>query len=203
MKKKLLYYRAFLLKTLGGVGYFVVFMEWFWLLGLYLPSFFESEVGRTIFPEAKPQPTTLEPTTSAPIEPSAFITFLFVLLALTIITLVLYVIFAKYIPTAATAATKVVHVATEKAVPVVAHKPLEKIPARKRKLLTERILFWMKLIASVLPLVIVFATQYNETTVESQLLMLGFGALCSVAVTVFVLQTLLAYQWRRHKVSVE
>lgn len=203
MKKKQPGHRAFLLNVLGGVGYFTVFMEWFWLLALYLPGFFESEVGRTIFPEAKPQPTTLEPVTSAPVELSAFMTFVFVLVALAVIALVLYVVFAKYIPTAARATTKVVHVATEKAVPVVAHKPLEKIPARKRKLLTERILFWVKLIAAVLPLVIVFAAHYNETTVESQLVMLGFGALGSVAVTVFVLQTFLAFHWRGHKVSAE
>lgn len=197
VKKKQPGHRAFLLNVLGGVGYFTVFMEWFWLLALYLPGFFESEVGRTIFPEAKPQPTALEPVTSAPVEPSAFMTFLFVLVALAVIALVLYVVFAKYIPTAARATTKVVHVATEKAVPVVAHKPLEKIPTRKRKVLTERVMFWVKLSAAVLPLLFVFASRFQDLSVESQLLILGFAMLCAFSTSAFIIERFLAHRWNR------
>jgi hypothetical protein len=192
-KKK---WHSFTIKTLGGVGYFTVFMEWFWLLALYLPGFFESEVGKTIFPQAEPKPVELKPVEATPLEPSLLMTVIVTVLALGVVALIIYVIFAKYIPGATRAATKVVHVATEKTVPVIAHKPLEKIPARKRKLLTARVQFWMKTIAAVLPLLVVFAARFGSGNVESQLVIFGLALLCAVSLTCFILQTWLAHRWR-------
>lgn len=203
MKKMQTGYRAVLLKLLGGVGYFTVFMEWLWLLALYLPGFFESEVGKTIFPKVEPQPVELKPVEAAAFEPSLLITIIFTVLALGIVALVIYVIFAKYIPSAARAATKVVHVATEKTVPVIAHKPLEKIPARKRKLLTARVQFWVSVFFAIMPLLIVCAARFSSHTVESQLIILGLALLSAVALACFILQTWLAHRWFGTKKAIE
>ena len=185
-----------ILKILGGTGYFTVFMEWFWMVALYLPAFFESDAGKTIFPKSEIQSEPFVATPVSPAEPSMLLTVLAIIAAVTVVILVIYVVLAKYIPTAAKVTTKVVHVAAEKAVPVVAHKPLEKIPARKRKLLTERVLFWAKLLAALVPLVIVVVTRISQKTVEAQIVILGFAFLAAAAFICFLFQTWLARKWR-------
>lgn len=185
-----------ILKILGGTGYFTVFMEWFWLLALYLPGFFESELGKTIFPKNVPIEEPRPVTTVAAQEPSILLLIGTILLAAVVIVAVFYVVFAKYIPAAAKVTNKVVHVATERVVPVVAHKPVEKIPARKRKLLTERVLFWVKLLSALTPLLVVFATRSKQQEIESQLLLLGVAILTALATISFVLQTHFSRRWK-------
>ncbi|QQS69282.1 hypothetical protein IPP75_05185 [Candidatus Saccharibacteria bacterium] len=185
-----------ILKILGGTGYFTVFMEWFWLLALYLPGFFDSELGKTIFPKNVPVEELRPVTTVAAQEPSILLLIGTILLAAVIIGAVFYVVFAKYIPAAAKVTNKVVHVAAERAVPVVAHKPVEKIPARKRKLLTERVLFWVKMILALTPLGIVFIARINQNNVETQIIILGFAFLSVAALMCFVCQTWLLRRWR-------
>ena len=184
-----------ILKILGGTGYFTVFMEWFWLLALYLPGFFDSELGKTIFPKNVPIEEPRPVTTVAAQEPSMLLLIGTILLAAVVIGAVFYVVFAKYIPAAAKVTNKVVHVATERVVPVVAHKPVEKIPARKRKLLTERVLFWVKLLSALTPLLVVFATRSKQQEIESQLLLLGVAILTALATISFVLQTHFSRRW--------
>jgi hypothetical protein len=87
-------------------------------------------------------------------------------------------------------------VATERVVPVVAHKPVEKIPVRKRKLLTERVLFWVKMILALTPLGVVFIARINQNNVETQIIILGFAFLSVVALMCFVCQTWLLRRWR-------
>lgn len=185
-----------ILKILGGTGYFTVFMEWFWLLALYLPGFFDSELGKTIFPKNVPVEEPRPVTTVAAQEPSILLLIGTILLAAVVIGAVFYVVFAKYIPAAAKVTNKVVHVATERVVPVVAHKPVEKIPARKRKLLTERVLFWVKLLSALTPLLVVFATRSKQQEIESQLLLLGVAILTALATISFVLQTHFSRRWK-------
>lgn len=185
-----------ILKILGGTGYFTVFMEWFWLLALYLPGFFDSELGKTVFPKNVPIEEPRPVTTVAAQEPSMILLIGTILLAAVIIGAVFYVVFAKYIPAAAKVTNKVVHVATERVVPVVAHKPVEKIPARKRKLLTERVLFWVKLLSALTPLLVVFATRSKQQEIESQLLLLGVAILTALATISFVLQTHFSRRWK-------
>lgn len=185
-----------ILKILGGTGYFTVFMEWFWLLALYLPGFFDSELGKTIFPKNVPIEEPRPVTTVAAQEPSMLLLIGTILLAAVVIVAVFYVVFAKYIPAAAKVTNKVVHVATERVVPVVAHKPVEKIPARKRKLLTERVLFWVKLLSALTPLLVVFATRSKQQEIESQLLLLGVAILTALATISFVLQTHFSRRWK-------
>jgi len=188
-----------ILKILGGTGYFTVFMEWFWLLALYLPGFFDSELGKTIFPKNVPIEEPRPVTTVAAQEPSILLLIGTILLAAVIIGAVFYVVFAKYIPAAAKVTNKVVHVAAERAVPVVAHKPIEKIPARKRKLLTERLLFWVKMSSALTPLAIVFVMRMNRGSVEAQVVILGFSFLSTAALICFLCQTLLARKWRMNE----
>lgn len=185
-----------ILKILGGTGYFTVFMEWFWLLALYLPGFFDSELGKTIFPKNVPIEEPRPVTTVAAQEPSMLLLIGTILLASVVIVAVFYVVFAKYIPAAAKVTNKVVHVATERVVPVVAHKPVEKIPARKRKLLTERVAFWVKLLSALTPLLVVFATRSKQQEIESQLLLLGVATLTALATISFVLQTHFSRRWK-------
>ncbi len=185
-----------ILKILGGTGYFTVFMEWFWLLALYLPGFFDSELGKTIFPKNVPIEEPRPVTTVAAQEPSMILLIGTILLAAVIIGAVFYVVFAKYIPAAAKVTNKVVHVATERVVPVVAHKPVEKIPVRKRKLLTQRVAFWVKLLSALTPLLVVFATRSKQQEIESQLLLLGVAILTALATISFVLQTHFSRRWK-------
>ena len=185
-----------ILKILGGTGYFTVFMEWFWLLALYLPGFFDSELGKTIFPKNVPIEEPRPVTIVAAQEPSMLLLIGTILLAAVVIVAVFYVVFAKYIPAAAKVTNKVVHVATERVVPVVAHKPVEKIPVRKRKLLTQRVAFWVKLLSALTPLLVVFATRSKQQEIESQLLLLGVAILTALATISFVLQTHFSRRWK-------
>ncbi|PID30314.1 hypothetical protein CSA80_02720 [Candidatus Saccharibacteria bacterium] len=192
-------FRKIILRIVGGAGYFTVFMEWFLLLALYTPKFFESEVGKVIFTKTKtePEPLISQPIeTASPLEPSAFMAVLFVIAACTLIALICYVIFAKYIPGAAKATDKVVHFATEKTVPVVAHKPKEKIPTKKRKLLTERIQIWIKVVLASVPVAAVYAAYHDRETVLAQLAILGFGVLGTIALGFFMTHFALQKHWK-------
>ncbi len=197
MKKKQSGYRQLIVNAIAGVGYFVVFIEWLWLLALYLPGIFESEAGKTIFPRSRPEPIELKPALHASIEPSTVMTLLFLLAALAIVGLAIYVLVAKYIPTAARATSKVVHVATEKTVPVIAHKPFEKIPVRKRKQLTERILFWVKTAVALVPFSVIAAARLGDETIISGLLIVCFAMLSMLALMCFGLQIILSQRWKK------
>jgi heme/copper-type cytochrome/quinol oxidase subunit 4 len=189
-------FHQFTLRALGGVGYFTLFMEWFWLFALYLPGMLESEFSKAILPTSKtplPQPVhAVQP----PAEPSGIMIFSIMVLAVALLGTVLYLVFVKYIPTAANATTKVVHGAAKKAVPIIAHKPVDKISVRKRRILTERIVFWLKICLAVIPFAIVYMTHHRSGTTVSLLVIMAMAVLTLVALVCSTLQVVLAKRWR-------
>lgn len=189
-------FRQFALRALGGVGYFTLFMEWFWLVALYLPAMFESELGKTIFPVGEaPEPQPV-PAPTASVEPSVLLVVLTVVLAVCLLAAVTYIIFMKYIPAAAKVSNKAVHVAAEKAVPLVAHKPAHTIPAKKRRLLTERMIFWLKILFTAVPPLWIYGVRHTEDTMASQLIVLGFACMAALALGSFILQAVAMKRWR-------
>jgi FtsH-binding integral membrane protein len=195
VKKRQARYRSFTVRLLARAGYFTVFVEWFLLLALYVPRFFESELGKAVFPTTKPQPVQPQPVEVTVYEPSVVATAMFTVVALGVVALVVYVVFMRYVPAATKTAATVAQVATEKAVPVVARKPLERIPPRRRKALTARVLFWVKMALTVAPLALVYATRFRAGTMQSQLIVFGFACLSAAACLTFMAQTYLTHHW--------
>ncbi len=184
------------LRALGGVGYFTLFMEWFWLVALYLPAMFESELGKTIFPAGEvPEPQPV-PSPTASVEPSALLVVLTVVLAVCLLAAVTYIIFMKYIPAAAKVSNKAVHIAAEKTVPLVAHRQAHKISAKKQRLLTARMVFWLKIIFTTVPPLWVYGVRHTEDTIAGQLIVLGFACMAALALGSFMLQAVAMKRWR-------
>lgn len=188
-------YRIFTVKLLAGAGYLMVFLEGLWLLALYLPSFMHSNLGRVIFPLTQPLPSP-KATPAHPVELSTLMTVAGVLAACALMGLVVYLIVAKYIPAVSNATAKVAHATTKKAVPMIARKPTDKISPRKRKALTERTLFWVKIMMAVVPVAIVVAVHSRKNTVQAQLVVFGFAILSFLALASFSLQTWLSRYWK-------
>ncbi len=199
--KKLKPHQRLTLTVSGGVGYLVVAFEWLGLLVLYLPSFFDSLIGQTIFPEQKtPTPQPVEPGSTQ--MPSELTVLLTVLAGVVLLGLIVYVIFMRYVPTITKSASKAVHVTAQKAVPVVARKPVETIPARRRKLLTARLVLWLKVLAVVIPVAVFGIVHVQRRTINTQLALLALSALALIAIGAFLCQLLLARRWRANEADI-
>jgi len=168
------------------IGYFVVFMEWLFLVGIYLPGFIDSGLGRLFFPRGEAPPPQAQHSVAT--STSSGITIASATaLSLCLIGLVVYAVLKKYIPAVTHVSRKTLEVTAEKTVPIVVHTPLPKISKRKRRALTDRILFWVKLGAATLPLLIIAVSRVGNASLESQLVLFAFACLTAISCMAFLL----------------
>lgn len=174
-----------LITILNGTGYLMLFLEWFLLVGLYLPSFLESGLGRAILPAGGPPPTAVEPARVAAQEPSMLFVVATMAAVVLVLVILLYVLFMKYIPSASKTTERAIEATAERIMPVIAHKPATEIKPAVRRRLTSNIAYWLKMVALVVPVGVVAAARYHDDSVESKLVIFGFGLLATVALACF------------------
>lgn len=175
---------------LGSVGYFALFLEWFLLLAMGLPKFMETWLGKLLFPQSE-QPKQVPPIGGGTYEPTTLVLFASVLLSILLVGLVMYVVLVKYTSMAVHATEKIVQTTAKKAVPMIMHKEVKKIPVKKRKMLTARVLFWLKLVLLLVPVGVLTVFNLTSHTVEAKLALLGLSLLACFSFTAFVLQHIL------------
>lgn len=186
-------FRYFVLSFLLRIGYFLVVCEWLIFLAMYLPIIFDSAPGR-LLPKGTAPPAPTAPTPVAE-PPAAIVIVLGVALSVFVVALVVYVLIMRYIPTTTKVAQTIVKKAAQQAVPLVAHKPIEHVPPKRRQRLTARIVWWLKLCVAVLPVVGVGVLYVRTHTIGRQLAV-GFEAgLAVFALLAFTIQALLVRRW--------
>lgn len=193
-------FRSGILAVLGGVGYIAVAFQWFAVMIAWLPGFLDSRLGKIIFPKEGIQPEhatpALSPNGATTSDPDFVTTFLVTGLALALIALVVYVVIFRYTKAISKAGSQIVHTIAKRAAPAVARKPLEKISPRKRTVLNRRLLFWTKVIFTIVPFVLLpFVLHDGERGVIEQLAIFIQAVLAIVAVSSFLVQAMLIDRW--------
>ncbi len=137
--------------TFNFFGYFAIYIQWMWVLALFVPMLAKSDV-------LKPTPTQSAATASAlqlPELPHALTLGLSILITILVIALVVYALMKGPGP-----AVESVDTATSKLadniVPLVTHH--KKISQKRRAVLNQRLVFIIKIASSFLAFLALFAT---------------------------------------------
>lgn len=199
MMKKEQIVQTTILKVLGGAGYMAWVLQFLLLVMLYFEQFYRSSAGKVLFPASNngtnqpPEPITVP---SIMLPTSGPFVVLMLLLSVALIVGVIYVVAMRYVPAVNKAATKVVYEAAEQTVRQVERVGHKKLPTRQRRTLTTRVVWWLKLCVSIVPLAIVLLV-VGTPLVSRQAAILLMGLLSLWAVLCFTIQTALAHIWRR------
>jgi len=191
--------RKVILNVIGGAGYLAWVLQLLLLVALYFERLYHSSVGKVIFPTSTdgtnlpPEPVSTPAITLPTSGP--FMGLMFAL-GIALIGIVTYVVTMRYIPAVNKTATKVVHEAAEQTVKQVERTGHKKIPLRKRRLLTARLIWWIKVGISVAPLVIVLLVG-GTPLIPKQAAVTSVGALSLWAVLCFTTQIVLARLWQK------
>lgn len=185
--------RLFVVNFFGTLFYLSCLLQWMWATLPYMPGIVRlAEMLQG--PKDAPAPIQ-EVAASEP--PSLLLLFIAVVATTIIIGLTLYVLI-KFPVTVAKSAQKMTQNASARIVPIVTHHA--RLPEKKRRRLTARIVVYLKLIICVLPVILCACTYFFETE-------LGYGITMAIAAVLglgsFLLLTaqLLIARWLKVKSS--
>lgn len=192
--------KQFILTFLSKLGYLLAAGEGLLVLAVDLPSFMDSAIGKSLIPKSHvPPKPVIEPVAVSP--PPAVVIVLGVALSVFLVGLVIYVLIMRYIPTTTQLAQTIVKKVALQAVPIVAHEPLEHIAPKKRRYLTARIMWWLKVCLAVFPVVGVGALYIYGQSLGRLFVVCVEAGLASFVLISFTAHALLARRW--HIVDIE
>jgi hypothetical protein len=147
--------------TLLGVAYFALVLDWLWLALVALPRLIETGKLDFLTTPPTPQPEIVHPDVVA----SSPLMWLVVGIA-TLGILIMTVVVLIRIPRAVVqTGQKVITETAEAVLPVFTHH--KQIPAKKKRLLSRRLMLVIQMLLSTLPLVVcLFLPAYHELTRE-------------------------------------
>lgn len=171
----------------GVLGYAGVILEWIWLAAIFLPLLLHSEAIKWTIPEKTAHETMQYPGLSLPP------TWLFAISAvvtIAMIALTIYIILK--VPSSALKTTsKAAHHTADQLVPVVTHH--KKISKKKERLISARIFFYLKLVATSLPVLLCFFVLLTpKLDISFSLILLVTATASLLALVGFGLQVALA-----------
>lgn len=167
--------RLFIVNFFGTLFYLSCLLQWMWATLPYMPGIVRlAEMFQG--PTGTPVPAQ-EVVASGP--PSLFLLIIGLATTAIVIGLTLYIL-VKFPVTVAKSAQKMTQNASARIVPIVTHRA--KLPEKKRRQLTARIVVYLKLTICVLPVILCACTYFFETELEYALTMiiaavLGLGSL--------------------------
>ncbi len=162
-----------------AIAYLIVTLQWLWMLAIGLPPLIEAGA----FDSLAPPTQTEQPATQVyPAEFSPVLTIFAGVITLVFLGLTA-VILIKLPKTISQTGDKIVHQATEVVIPVITHH--KKLPARKKRELSYRIMIVLQLTLVLIPLVTSFFLQPLQT-ITSQIIttlaiwLAGFSTVCFI-----------------------
>lgn len=186
-----------LLTALGGAGYLAWVVQLLVLVALYFQSFKDSSVGQVVFPvpsnDTPPPKPAMLPDVTLPTSGPFLIVM--VVLGLVFVAFAAYLVFVRYIPAVNKTAITVVHKVAEQAVVQTERHSKTKLPVRKRRILSARIVWWLKVGISLLPLIVVLLIA-GSPLISKQSAVFIMAVLSLWAILCFVTQATLARFWR-------
>lgn len=183
------------LNIFGFLAYLSCLFQWALVILPFLPGILDSDVFHTFVPsgesEAKPDIPSPE------VLPDWLIFIIIAIIAVGVI-IVTVLAFGRLPRAVGQTGQKLTRSAAEYAIPIVTHHA--KIPEKKRRALTARIVFDIKLAVLTLPLIVLLIVPLPETTVAPQVLVLVAALAAGWSLFLFCLQAMLA---RVFKVSLD
>lgn len=173
------------------------------LAALYFQQFQGSSVGKVVFPQVDESVIAARESSVGPgmtLPTSGLFTFFAVLAGLAFVAWAVYLVTLRYIPAINKTANKVVQIAAEQSVVQTARITHKKLPVRKQRLLTARIVWWLKFTISLVPLVVVMIAPASPF-ISKQATTFIVAVLSLWAVLCFGAQTVLAKFWRLSDVT--
>lgn len=185
-----------LLNALGFLAYLSCLFQWALVVLPFLPGLLDSDVFHTFMPSGPPS----EVVVYAP-SPQAFPNWLvFTLVAVIVLAVVVVTVraLARLPRAVGHAGQSFTRTAAEHVIPLVTHHAT--LPEKKRRALTARIVFDIKLVLLALPLIIVLVVPLPDTSISRQLLMVVVAVAAAWSLLLFCLQAACA---RLFKVSLD
>lgn len=199
MKKQVTDSQKTIVRFVGGLGYFSAVIQWAWLALLYGPSLIENKTFRDFFlPHQTNQP--IQASVFATSQPSPILVG-FALVLTAIILVVTLVILIRFPLSLAKAGKKSTQTAAHFILPtIVHHRPL---PQKRERILTAKIIIWVKFVGSVAPFVLLFGGMFMSLKIPFELFIIVGAVLAINSLVWFTLEYYLA-KWfyiPLHKVS--
>lgn len=183
------------LNILGFLGYFSCLLQWALLLLPFLPGMLDSGVFRTFMPSGPSETVVSAP--SPPVLPNwlVFIVVAAIVLAVVAATVMALARLPRAIGQAGQSFTRT---AAEHVIPLVTHHAT--LPEKKRRALTARIVFNIKLAVLALPLIIALVVPLPDASISRQLLLVVVALAAGWSLLLFCVQAACA---RMFKVSLD
>lgn len=172
------------LNALGSLGYVACFLQWLWVLLIFLPSIVDSPFFRFFVPTGQTeQPVMVAQTGSVPL----FVTVLALIVGICIVVGSMYIIFVK-IPHSAAKAGEVVTHRTATAISPIITRHAPPLSAKQRRTLPATIIVSMKLLFVFLPLCLLIFADGLTIAISFDLIILIGVVLFSWAFLLFAVQ---------------
>lgn len=168
-------------RFLAGSAYFVCMLQWLWIIILVLPTLIDSGLLASFAPPRveKPQVAIVDDTSQSPL---LLITGGIVTLLMIVLTIYILIKFPSKV---AQNGSTIAHKAADVIVPVVSHhKP---ISPKKRRTLTARVLFYVKLALVLAPVLACYLVP-ETNTINADLIRFIGSILAMIAVGLFALE---------------
>ncbi|MCB9820144.1 hypothetical protein H6796_02505 [Candidatus Nomurabacteria bacterium] len=166
----------------GVFGYFSVVIQWVWSVVLYAPYFTNSQAADLFIPEKSSQPIT----TVASTEPTPTIVIVSVITISAVMMLLVTLALVRLPKQFGKAMQKTTQSVAESVLPVVTrHK---KISKKKKLLISEKIIRFIKLLLAILPTVIFLAPLPIETSLRFETAIFIAAVLAIISIIWFSLQ---------------
>lgn len=174
----------------GVLGYLWIIVEWTWIAALYLPLLIENEsIKKLLLPDGSAEPKQAVVQSG---EPSLLLTV--VAVTITFFVVVGCVILLIRLPLkVAKSGHTVIQKTAVASIPIVTHH--RKISPKKKKLLTARLIGWLKIVAVLLPLVGLLGAFFVEVPLSRDIFILVEIVLALTALASFAIQYAIA-RWR-------
>ena len=183
--------------AIGGAIYILWALGGLWLLMLYFERLSETSVAKIIFP-INPVHTEMTPSESVslPLAPSFSPLFigLALVVALAVILAVIYVMARVYVPDVHRVAQQAVQRTAEVSVDRAVRRHV--VPAKERRKLTTRVVFWVKVIICLVPVVVVFVVPGTTTFLSHDVARAGTLFFAVLAFGLTLMQHALMHRWR-------
>ena len=164
-----------------GAGYMMCLLQWLWVMILILPALLESGLITSLLPKVTEHHASQHIATGPPSPVLILVGGIVTILMLALSVFVLL----KFPSTVAKTGTAITHKSADAIVPVVTHHKV--LPAKKRRLITGRVLFYIKLLLVLVPLAACFAVPIDAHFSRTLVVFIG-SFLATIALSLFGLE---------------
>jgi len=179
---------------IGKTAYVIWIIQWLWVCLLYVEQFFKTPLGKVIKPDVHPSDVVqnYDNPGNAFVLPHMLLIIIAVIGGAVLVVGVVYVIIKVYIPDVQRVAEETVQKTADATTDKIIASHI--IPAKNRKVVNARIVFWLKVIASLTPVLVVFIVPGISQKVPSEVARMVATVLASVSFIFVILQYALIHQ---------